>query len=549
MPTAFIKDQTRGYKEWGLWEIWVGPSGGPTQVYVPNPNDKVFDWAQGYFRVTDVDYTTGISVLEPWDSNPTNGGVDLEDVLLGSSLGETREQYRLYVKLGTLPFRASVDGGLKIYQANANKIKVFKGTDTSEAGQVISAVLNSSGVPISENVGLDLIANINGTNYAIRTPKEFVLTEAVQDGDVCTVVVYNNTNQPIGTYKHIVVATDFIRTADASRRYVVGIDLISPWLSATENDLLEYPVNLPIQSGSLQGRVRYSDGFSSDLPIDGIRFELQGIDNFVATQAGQTANLQLVYHLGPTEYANTGYSIPGDRWIPKAYRVRTIAEQGLYSAKLFAVPYWQSAAWHLDWYLYSLARDAVYNVTPYVQDAVGAPAFNGINYVSKQNLIKTINLQDIGMGLPYYQHVQHMDIRLFGAGSNAGLATYYEIEYTVGEKLGTGLFAVRTPGTTGGTFKLDISQGTLSTAEWLAKVYDPTEPLWLAGTEAAPPVPTHFRLKYGAFSRDVAVNDYEVVQDNIDAALAQGVAVRLEFFRTVSAVVQELGCSSLVVKV
>ena len=549
MPTP-IKDQNRGYKEWGLWEIYKGPAGAPGEVYVPNVNDKVFDWAQGYFRVVDVDYTTGISTLEPWDGGQSQGGIDFEDQLLGTTPGETREQYRIYAKPGSLPIRAAIDLGLTIKQVNASHIKVFKGTDISTAGQVISAVLNSSGVPVSENVGLDLIANINGVNYAIRAPKEFVLTEAVQDGDVATVVVYSTTGSILGVYKHIIVNTDFVRTIDASRKYVVAIDLISPWMSDTESDVLEYPVNLPIQSGALQGVVRYSDGTSIILPIDGERFELQGIDAFVATQAGQSAPLQLVYHLGNTEYASMGGSVPGDRWVSKPYRVRTTALQGLYSAKLFAVPYWTGSAWNLEWYLYSLARDAVYHVTPYVQNGTGAAVFNGTNYSTRQTLTKTVNLQDIGLGLPFYQHVQTMYIRLYAAGSNTVVPTYFELEYEDGEKFGTGLVALRTTGTNIGTYKLDIGQGAISSAEWLSKMYDDIKPLFAYPAEAAAPVPTHFRLKIGnTFSRDITVGNYAVIQDNINVTPAQGSAVRLEFYRDVSGTITELGCASLVVRV
>lgn len=549
MPTP-IKDQTRGYKEFGLWEIYVGPDGEPGQVYVPNPNDKVFDWTQGYFRVQDVDYTTCLSTLVPWDGGVNTGGIDLQDELLGSSMGETREQYRIYAKPGTLPIQASVDACLRIYQANASHIKVFKGTNIGEDGLVISAVLNTSGIPVSENVGLDLCASIDGTSYAIRTPKEFVLTEAVQDGDVVTVVVYSATGLAIGIYKHIVINTDFIRSIDSTRRYVVSVDLISPWLSDTESDTLLYPVNLPIQSGSLQAEIRYNDGTSTILPVDGETVELQGMSAYIATSAGQVANLQLVYHLATNEVAVGGGSVPGDRWISKPYRVRTVAEQGLFSAKLFAIPYWAGTAWALDWYLYTLARDAVYKVTPYVNDGYGAVPFDGTNYLTRQTLVKTLNLQDIGLGLPYYQHAQTLFLRLHAAGSNATVTTYTELEYMDGVIVGTGMKAIRAADGSSGNYTLDISVGATSGAEWLNKLYYDTKPLYNAPAEVAPPTPTHFRLKIGtAFSRDISVNDYDVIQTGITTAPAQGSAVRLEFYRDISGTITELGIASLVVKV
>lgn len=548
MP-APIYDWNRGWRLWSLPEIYVGPGGQPGQVYVPNVNDAVHDWVQGTFRVTDVDQTTKLSTMIKASFDQLVGGVAEEDVLLGSSLGETREQYRMYVKGGALPFSACLDGALKIYQASAHHIKVFLGTDTSMTGNVISAMVNSSGIQTSENVPLALIAGINGVNYALQTPSDFSVTEALQDGDVVTAVVYTADDKPIGAYKHIVINTDFIRTTDASKKYIVGIDLISPFMSATNLSLLEYPINLPIQSGSLVGRVRYSDGTSINLPIDGTKFELQGITAYVATVVGQTANLVLTYHMASNEYAYGAGAVPGDRFINKSYQIRTVEAQSAYTVKLFAVPRWRTtpAQWELDWYLYTLDRDIIYNVTPYVQ--YSGTAFDGTNLTSRQALTATINLNQIGAGYLYFQHVQTFFIRLLATGNTANAASYWRLEYTNSNVYGDGLCAQKGNSVTPGQFTLTLDNGFANYGEWKAEIFDKIEPLYAPGVEVIPPPPTHFRIKYGTTTnRTVPITQWNLLHDNFTEPLTQGMPIRLEFYRDVTGTVLELGVASLTLK-
>lgn len=60
-----IADPNRGFKVWHIDEIYAGENG-PGR-YVPNERDLVISYIDGWLRVINVDYTTGLSELQPVD--------------------------------------------------------------------------------------------------------------------------------------------------------------------------------------------------------------------------------------------------------------------------------------------------------------------------------------------------------------------------------------------------------------------------------------------------------------------------------------------------
>jgi len=548
MPTRII-DQNRGFRVWGLPQIYVGPAGTEEQAYVPNVNDAVWDWQQGTFRVTDVDYTTGISTLIPQDINNQTGGLLQEDELLGTGPGPVSQSYRVYLNSETVPFNASFDARLKIYAVNADHIKLFKGTDTGNTGTVVSAILNPGGVMVSENIPLNLVQTVNGANYAVRTPAQFVMTEQLSDGEIVTAVVYSSAGAPISASKLITVNTDFIRTTDASKKYVVSIEIITPFMSPTDNHLLEYPLNMVVQSGQLMGKVRYSDGTNVVLPIDGTRFELQGMESYIATTVGQRKPLVLVYHMTSNEYSFANQSVGADRFMVEPYTITTVEAQGVYSVKLFAVPEWRGAPsvkWELDWYLYNLERDVIYNVTPYTEYATGSTPFNGLSLNARQPLTVAVNLHEIGASFNFYRYVETLAITLLAQGTSVGVSGYYKIEYTDGVNYGTTLKAAAGPSATPGMYMVNVGNGIATFSDFITEVFRKIEPLFAPGIEGLAPDPTHFRLRVGSsWVREIPIGNYNLLQDLITAQPIQGRSVRLEFFRRAGGSDLELGVAPM----
>lgn len=533
--TPIFPEPNRGFRMWHISEIYTGPSG--VGRYVPNVNDGVVDWATGTYRVIDVDNTTGLSTIIPANLNPTTGGVLAEDVLLGAGPGGISESYRLYINTETVPHTLAFDSRLRIYGQNAHHVKVFRGTDISENGHVISAIFNTSNVLISENIPLENIIIPGDQTPGVKTPIVASSIETLLENEPCTVVVYDVGGTVLSYYKLLVRVTNFIRSTDASKKYIVDIDLLSPFLSTSDNSVLEFPINLLIQSGHVRGRVTYSDGSQIILPVDGTKFKLHGMETYIASVLGQQTPLVMTYYMSADEYAFGDTSATPTRFISKPYTITTIAAQGVYSVKLFAVPRWTTTPtlqWTLDWYLYNLDRDEIFNATPYVEYGAMSAVFDGTNIGVAQELTVAVNIQDVSPSFNYFRHVQTLSITLLQLGNNTAATTgFFTIEYTPGNVYGQSIDAIGGISVTPAEFTLDVSNGETVLADWLDNTYYKVEPLYLPPGEAAPIEPTHFRLRIGnSWSREILVSDFDNLVDNITIEPVQGQTARLEFFKS-----------------
>lgn len=547
MPQPII-DQARRWTLWYENEVFTGTGG--TGRYVPNVDDAVWSW-NGIFRIVSVDYSTGLSAKVPHNFTSLGGGFPIESVLLGSTPNNTIDTHRVYINTSVVPHDLAVDHLLHIYGTAGSYCKIFKGTDISAQGQVISGVVNSSGQVTSENIPLESIRGASGNEPAIKIVKQGISVETLDTGEIVTAVIYSTTGAVLSSSILIVERTDFVRTLDHTQRYVVGIELLSPYLSSNDAQLLEYPANMLLQSSALLGRVRYSTGAFVDYPIDGNKFSLFGMDSYIANIPNQTADLLLNYSLGTNEY---GYGANSEaRTFTKPYRVKTTEILGTYTVKLFVVPVWNSAGarWVLNYFLYSLERQTFYEVTNYIQLSPGYAAFDGALYVGDQQLRVAINLADIpNAGYAQYHHVQDFHIELHGAGADGALSRYWTLIYSDGGNgLGalSALVAVDTQNSGSVTVSLDGGQTTV--AGWLDTHYVPTEPITFPRAETAAPAPTHVRLMIGpTWQRLVPIEDILITQSAINVNPAQGSAARLHFVRVDQDTVLELGVLGATVK-
>lgn len=554
MPTK-IQDQNRGFKIWAPSEIYTGTTG--QGAFVPNVGDAVLDWTQGWFKVVDVDYSTGLSTLQPHDFNTVVGGVIDADVLLGSGPGHISESYRLYVNTETVPFSAAMDARLRIYGSTAHHIKLFLGTDVGETAVPISYVPNTVN---TDNIPLELVVMPGQNNVAVKVPATFKITEPVSDGELVTAVVYASNGTVLSICKMIVKLTDFIRTTDASQKMITGIQLLSPFMSQTDNHLLEYPINLPVQSGSLKGRVLYDDNSFLELNVDGTKFSLLGMDSYIASNLGQTKPLVLTYLLSNNEYsALVEGPSSGERYLSEEYTLRTVEAQGVYTVKIFVVPKWITTGtprWALDFYLYNLDRDQWFLVTPYVEYGALSPTFDGQSFAA-QELTVAVNLNQLGASYGYFRHVQTFTITMNALGNINTAADYYTLEYTDGNPVfGTNLKVIGGVSATPGMYTLDISCGKTDKATWLEALYNRIEAIYSPSLEVAPPTPNYVRVKIGTgFTREVELAEFDnllnanrFMVDLVTINPTQGTTVRFEFIKRTVSGDQELGTCGVIVQ-
>jgi len=555
MPTVVpIKDQNRGWRFWHKNEIYTGPAG-PGRM-VPNVEDGVWSWTDGLWRVDSVNYTTGLSVLEPHSFDNYNGGVVEEDVLLSTGPSRQSESYRIYIDDTAAPYTMVFDARLHVYGSAAHHMKVFRGTDISlSTGQVISAYYNNVGAYVDDNVPLELSYVPGGTNQTIKNPKVASTNESLSDGEVVTAVVYSDTNMVLSVYRMLVAKTNYIATANLGQRFIMSVELDTSFLSPSNDKLILLPGNMLLDSTVLTGIVHYSDGSDEVLPVDGGRFKLLGLDNYVGHGGGQDIDLVLKYSLLSNEYAYAPMGALPDRWLTMPYKLRTVEDNSTYTVKLFVVPVWDTTSlpqWKLTYWLYSLTRDVVFDVTSLVQPVVGQPAFDPNNLNGRQALRVALNLADIPFGgYMSYRKVQDFAITLKAPGSNTAATNYWMLEYTTGNIYGSGQFAVGSlEPSDSSKRRLDISLGYTDVGDWLNHVYWPTQPLFKNPEELSAPTPTHVRVKFGpSFVRELEVWEALQYVGMITPTFTQGTIVHLEFIKREFDGDKELGISSMVIRV
>ena len=545
VPQELIQDIHRPFTIWNITDIYTGlPNSGR---YVPNVDDGVLDWTQGWFRVIAVDYTTGLSTLakfnEPRESNPAPD----EDILLGSGPGVVSESFRIFLDNSVTPHTFTCDKRLRYHGSNVSYVKIFKGVNIGADGEVVSAYFDQSGNFLGENIPVELVAMPNQTNVAVKTPMEGYTLRQFDDGELMTCVAYSTTGQVISVAKLVVMNTAFIRTTDASMKYIQSISLESPFLSASDPTLIEYPINMPVSSLNLIGVVTYSDGSKLRLPVDGTKFKIHGLDNFIASIQGQVIGVVLTYSLSANEF-NYMTNPSGERHISKQYRATTVRADNAYSVKLFTYPVWMDElhGYRLETYLYNLDRERVYNVTNYVQAAAGSRAFDPLTYGSIQRIALAVDVNRVDSNYARYRHVQTFDIALLAPGTEK-LVDNWTVGFVPGQDPPYGrTMEAKVRMVNSNLWQLRIDNLESVFDRWLDKTFYATYPLHDPETEINAPVPNYFAIVFGAFRAEFPISQWNQILE-LPTMASEGHPVFIQWIRRSDTNDLQLGVSAMIV--
>lgn len=540
--TTPIMDPNRGFKTWSLSEIYTGPLG--TGRYVPNPDDLILDWSQGFYRVNSVDYTNGISHIIPWALPRDSHTDDDEDLLLSAGPGYASEAYRCFIDTKVMPHSLSIDSRLHVYGSQNSYVKVFKGTNIGVNGEVISSFFDSSGTLLGENIPLELVETDDTHNISIKAPMVGYTTSRLDDGELVTVVVYNDEGGAVSIAKLVVMNTSFIRTTDREKLYITGISLKSPFLSTTDPRVLEYPINIPTRSVPVYGVVHYSNGHSAEHPIDGTKFNLFGTENFTSSIVGQKIPLVLTYKLSSNEYSYNA-SVGNTYHISETYQATTTKVDQSYGVKLYAYPVWIDAitGYKLEYFLYNLQREHFYRVTHLVELNVNSKAFDPVEYGTMQELTVAIELDKVSGRFGKFRHVQTLGVSLLSRGDEN--RTCWNIRYAPGQSplYGDNIMA-RMEFINVNNWKMRIDNNFGSKDEWLRNLYYQTLPLHNPMLESTAPEPTHYKLVFAGRKIEFKVSEWnkEVVVPN---DLSTGQVLYIEWIRRTVGNDLQLGVSGL----
>lgn len=532
-------------------QIWFGADR-PGRIVPAVGNYIIEPTADGerFWRVSSVDSVSHTPSLKPTNIINSSGGS--EQVIVGGGIGTSYAKLRIWINTDRIPYTMNFDSRFEVTSSTAAYVKVYRGVDVTDEGTVISAMYDSAGNKVSENIPLILINQPTVQNLTRKTPNSGWCADNVAMYETLTVVYFTADGVPCGNDTAVAINGNLVSSSDRSKPYVTSVELISEFISLSDRRLLEYPVGMTVTSDSMRARIVRDDGTISELPIDGNRVQLHGLNDLISSESGRTSPLMLSYRLSADELAE-GATLPTpDRYKSTTYKARAVTTDSdvIYNVKMFVVPQWVSGAsarWRLRYFLYSLERKDVYEVTDYITLGAGSPAFNGTTYGVAQNLTVVVNLAEVSNRWRYSRHPQQFTIILNSAGSSNIATSFWNIRYSNDVIYGQGRKAAYLADPANSAQKrLKIDNGYTVLAEWLDNMYTSLIPLYNTVAETKAPTPTHVRIRIGdTWQREIPIASVLNPIDGITATITQGMDIRLEYLRRTDSSVFELAMGSL----
>lgn len=518
-------------------DIWLGtePPLGHVGRFVTKEDDIVYKFegngTKVDYRVTYVD-GNGIPTLAELKATSELGG-DEEDVFRGSDLATDEDILRCFINSDVLPMELSIDGRLLVHGDDISHFKVFKGLDyDSPSAVIISAMYNTSGQITSTDIPMLTPSNAIAGEYVGKVPGPGYSTHALLTGDIVTVIIYKNDERVARIRRMQVENTNFVRSVANNKKLVTDIRLVSPYLSPTDATVLEYPVNITMDTAQLFGRVTYTNGVET-LPIDGGRFSLLGFNNSVFTSATEGQEITLSYQMAQDEEAFGIAGITENRKIMKNYRIRGVEYPGAYNVKLFVYPEWVDAVtgYRLRAWLHNIDRATYTDVTGYLQLTENSEPFRSKTYGVLQNLRLALDLRAIDSNYREIRHLQTIGIVLNAAGSSSSVPRW-RVFYHETQSPAFGIQGIaRIQHVTSNTYTLNLSSNYTTQATWLKGLYFDSFPL-IGGQEAAPPLPTNFTVELPNGTFDYSISQWNAIL-NMTGTFAQGRLVVIHFWRAI----------------
>lgn len=520
-------DPDRGFRVWNRSEIIQ--KAGQTNVWIPNKDDMVVDWDQGFFRVIDVEYGTHLPVLKKWTPPQGTDPDGEENVLIGVGPGYSSESYRCFLDKSVTPYTLSPDTRLHWYGSMVASYKVFKGSDISEEfGQIISAYYDSSMNYLGPNVPVEAYVIPGTTTNTTSVPMVGFTNEDMDDNERVTLVAYDSLGGVVSYAQLLVMNTETIRQADNTKSYVGGISIDTPFLSTSDPKVIEFPLNVMVASLPMQGVVHYRGGREQRLPIGG-QFNILGLENYIATVEGEEFPMTATYQLAQDEISYD--LIPtAQRTVTANYIARTIAVDGAYSCRMFVYPNWVSEqqGYTLEFWLYNADRQRFYNCTPYVDLGTNSAPYRPKAYGEVQTLTYAVNLNQVDGRFAPYRFVSTFQIALLNSGVTGPNWEVYPRPDTgagYGRDLKASVDYVQT-----NLWDLRLRNGASTYEEWLQRMYYAAEPLVDTQKEEFPPAPTHFILHFVHNQYEFAISQWsDVLKVNND--LTNGKLLNIQWIK------------------
>ncbi len=538
------------YKRWALREIFV-PGGPGTGRYIPNVGTLVDDVMEDGViptqRVIAVDIVTGASTLRPWGNIPT-GLVDDDDLLTGIGSITESSTFVLCVDKSVTPYTCLVDGRLIYPNPEVAYVKVVRGAVLVNNPNIVSLYYDDQGNLLGNDIPTRpvLLNDANaptGVSTAKYIPTFHTLLE-LEDNDIVTVIGYSASGHVATKRQLRVENTGFLAPRNNSVKTVTHVSLKSPFMSETDSNLIELPVNVPLQGLYLRGVVHYSDGSTREYAVDGTKFTILGMRDYVATAENIQVPLVLRYTLSANEISYNA-AVGEERYCRRRYRILTKAAIGAYNVKLYGYPEWIDAVqgYGLRFYLYNSDRNLKYDVTQLVEFAQNSEPFRPTQYGIAQNLSVAVNLGQVSPSYVNYRFNTTIQLVLWRQGTEK--QTNWTIYFSPGQNppFGEDNHA-KLKYINSNYYLINLDSDCESVEQWVDKLYTRTLPIFDSLKEIEPPKPTHFRIKVGNNTLEYPIAEWNKTQQVL-AGLTYWKTVYIQWIRKTPDSELELGITGL----
>lgn len=505
-----VYEPNGAWKTWGYHEIWQGREG--RNKYVPKVRDYVVNTETNqYYRVVSHDVNMVPELVLVVDAQvSTRNEVDM---ILKSGRRTSPDSYRVYLDTSVNPHRLVVDSRFKVGGSTNHHAQIFRGSQLDGSQEVISTIFDQRGELVDTNIPLELVTQDGMNNHTQKCVPPCFTTVKMMDDELVTVVIYNDQGNVNSIQEFYVYNTAVIRQTDTAQKYVKDITLESVFMSEADENLLAYPLNVPVAGLNLFGVVHYSDGTTKRMAVNGTKFSVLGLQDYVSTIIGYEHEFTLKYVLDADETAvGLATNIPGalpnfntsivgtsDKFITKRYQARVVEPDGAYTVKLYGFPYWVNATtgYRMEWFLFNLERSSWRKVTSLVRYNSTAQSLNGTLYGVNQRLSVTIDLKQVHSTYKNYLHVQVVDVILQrNMTDKTGYPWEIGFEVDQDERFGIDAWAKVTLGNAN-LNRVNISLDETNKAQWLRRIWKNTKPMFDDMREAYAPEPDYFTLIVG----------------------------------------------------
>ena len=533
-----IYDQEAPWRIWSLENIYMGTSG--LNKFVPKVGDHVWNLTTNEkFRVAElINYIPRFESIETADSEGSAS--------LSAGVGANPDTYRAHLDTTVVPHVMRVDGRLTVAGAELSYARIYRGTDTSSTGRVISRRYDGNGEFIDDKVPLELATLNDNNNISLKYIPSFAVGEDIPEGASVTVVIYEEQGHVAHRRTLFVNHGSFTPGIEASREYITHVSLKSAFLSKTVENQIEVPQNVTLDAINVTGVVHYQSGKTVELPIDGDRMRILGMESFIATQPGDDVPLVLSYKLSPGEQSE--FVSNDGKHVNSTYKLLITEHVGALSVKLAGFPRWRNDTqeYQMRWFLTDLDRSTAMDVTAYVLYNQSSDIFDPVGYGKAQNLSVRLNLKDASQALISYNHTTTETVQLLAAGTTQG--TNWKIAFTpnqdpmFGQGLGAQCVMVNQ-----NVWRVNVRSGFNSLADWLQAFFYNTKPLFNNRNETKAPEPTHMKVftATGSTILDISAWNGEF---SVGVNLAGQTNLQIEWIKRMGAVDLRLGVTCVPLK-